>query len=120
MAAGARAAWLTDGEWCRYPEISGGGTASAVASPPGPAMVLTRVDGKTVSAAGTWPADVRSGCSEGFSTSRTCEMSLSKQTETHFKSLFYILDKVPRAASAPIQTRDCVSRPPTTPLRMGR
>jgi hypothetical protein len=58
-------------------------------------MVLTRVEGKTVSAAGTWPADVRSGCSEGYSTSRTCEMSLSKQTETHFKSLFYLLDKVP-------------------------
>ncbi len=66
-----------------------------MAAPPGPAMVLTRVGGKTVSAAGTWPEDVRSGCSEGFSTSRTCEMSLSKQTETHFKSLFYLLDKVP-------------------------
>lgn len=67
-----------------------------MAAPPGPAMVLTRVDGKTVSQAGTWPADVKSACSEGFSTSRTCEMSLSKQTETHFKSLFYLLDKVPR------------------------
>ena len=78
----------------RYPEISGGGTASAVAAPPGPAMVLTRVEGKTVSQAGVWPADVRAGCSEGYSTSRTCEMSLSKQTETHFKSLFYLLDKV--------------------------
>jgi D-lactate dehydrogenase len=84
----------------RYPEISGGGTASAVASPPGPAMVLTRVNGKTVTQAGTWPADVKSACSEGYSTSRTCEMSLSKQTETHFKSLFYLLDKV----SAPLET----------------
>jgi len=83
----------------RYPEISGGGTASAVAAPPGPAMVLTRVDGKTVSTAGSWPGDVQSGCSAGYSTSRTCEMSLSKQTETHFKSLFYLLDKV----SAPLE-----------------
>jgi hypothetical protein len=57
-------------------------------------MVLTRVNGKTVTQAGTWPADVKSACSEGYSTSRTCEMSLSKQTETHFKSLFYLLDKV--------------------------
>lgn len=57
-------------------------------------MVLTRVNGKTVTQAGTWPADVKTACSEGYSTSRTCEMSLSKQTETHFKSLFYLLDKV--------------------------
>jgi len=85
----------------RYPEISGGGTSSAVAAPPGAAMVLTRVNGKTVERDGVWPQDLRGGgCSDGYSTSRTCEMSLSKQTETHFKSLFYILDKVSKPLEA--------------------
>ena len=46
---------------------------------------------------GTWPADLRGGaCDAGYSSSRTCEMSLSVQTETHFKSLFYLLDEVSR------------------------
>uniref|UniRef100_A0A7S0W731 D-lactate dehydrogenase (cytochrome) n=1 Tax=Hemiselmis tepida TaxID=464990 RepID=A0A7S0W731_9CRYP len=76
----------------RFPEMSGGGDASAVAAPPGEAMVL-REPGSAGKGGRTWPADVATACSEGFSTSRTCEIALSLQTGTHFKSILYLLDR---------------------------
>jgi len=74
----------------RYPEISGGGTASAVAAPPGAAMVLR--DPSKGNTTTSW-TEVKSSCSEGFSSSRTCEISLSSQTGTHFKSIMYLVDR---------------------------
>merc|ERR1719440_80657 len=32
-------------------------------------------------------------CSDGYSTSRTCEMSLSNHSNTHFRSLLYLIDE---------------------------
>ena len=31
-------------------------------------------------------------CTDGYSTSRTCEMSLSNHSNTHFRSLLYLID----------------------------
>ena len=41
------------------------------------------------------------GCSDGYSTSRTCEMSLSNHSGVHFRSLLYLIDEAatPRAAA---------------------
>jgi len=33
------------------------------------------------------------GCTDGYSTSRTCEMSLSNHSNTHFRSLLYLVDE---------------------------
>ena len=41
--------------------------------------------------------DLPESCSDGYSTSRTCEMSLSNHSGVHFRSLLYLLDE---AASA--------------------
>ena len=81
----------------RYPEISGGGVASAAAAPPGAALILRDPEfgGSTT---GAW-TDVKSTCSEGYSTSRTCEISLSTSSNIHFKSIMYLLDRT----SAPKQ-----------------
>ena len=32
-------------------------------------------------------------CSDGYSTSRTCEMSLSNHSDVHFRSLLYLIDE---------------------------
>jgi D-lactate dehydrogenase len=84
----------------RYPEMSGGGVASAVASPPGEAMVIREPGMKN--GGRTWPSEVKGACSEGFSSSRTCEIALSLQTDTHFKSIVYLLDRcsAPKAKTA--------------------
>ena len=41
-------------------------------------------------------------CTDGYSTSRTCEMSLSNHSDVHFRSLLYLIDEatVPRAKAA--------------------
>ncbi|KAJ1467898.1 hypothetical protein T484DRAFT_1661766 [Baffinella frigidus] len=75
----------------RYPEISGGGVASSAAAPPG-AAVIHRDASFGGNTTGPW-TEVKSTCSEGFSTSRTCEISLSNSTGTHFKSIMYLLDR---------------------------
>ena len=36
-------------------------------------------------------------CSDGYSTSRTCEMSLSNHSSTHFRSLLYLIDEATTA-----------------------
>lgn len=84
----------------RFPEMSGGGVASAVAAPPGEAMVL-REPGMA-GGGRTWPSEVAGACTEGFSSSRTCEIALSLQTGTHFKSIVYLLDRcsAPKGSSA--------------------
>eukprot|EP00281_Chroomonas_sp_CCMP1168_P023421 CAMPEP_0206227410 /NCGR_PEP_ID=MMETSP0047_2-20121206/8608_1 /ASSEMBLY_ACC=CAM_ASM_000192 /TAXON_ID=195065 /ORGANISM="Chroomonas mesostigmatica_cf, Strain CCMP1168" /LENGTH=1070 /DNA_ID=CAMNT_0053650559 /DNA_START=34 /DNA_END=3246 /DNA_ORIENTATION=+ len=83
----------------RFPEMSGGGTASSVAVPPGDAMVIRdpSAGGNTTRA---W-TEVKGAVSEGFSSSRTCEIALSLQTGTHFKSIMYLLDRCssPKPAS---------------------
>lgn len=78
----------------RYPEISGGGEASQVKVPSGAAMVLRDPSqgGNTTS---NW-TELKSSCSDGYSTSRTCEIQLSNATGTHFKSIMYLLDKCAR------------------------
>jgi D-lactate dehydrogenase len=78
----------------RYPEISGGGVASQVKVPSGSAMVL-REPSKGGNTTSNW-TDVKSSCSDGYSTSRTCEIQLSLATGTHFKSIMYLLDKCAR------------------------
>jgi len=42
-------------------------------------------------------------CSDGYSTSRTCEMSLSNHSNTHFRSLLYLVDEAtqPKRHQAP-------------------
>ena len=35
----------------------------------------------------------QNNCSDGYSTSRTCEMSLSNHSNTHFRSLLYLVDE---------------------------
>ena len=35
----------------------------------------------------------RHKCTDGYSTSRTCEMSLSNHSEVHFRSLLYLVDE---------------------------
>jgi D-lactate dehydrogenase len=35
-----------------------------------------------------------SGCSDGYSTSRTCEMSLSNHSGINFRGLVYLIDEV--------------------------
>jgi len=41
-----------------------------------------------------------SHCKEGVSTSRTCEIGLSKHGEIPYHSLFYLLDRVSRSAAS--------------------
>lgn len=36
------------------------------------------------------------GCKEGYSTSRTCEIGMSEQSNINFKSIFYLIDEVTR------------------------
>jgi D-lactate dehydrogenase len=36
------------------------------------------------------------GCSEGYATSRTCEIGLSKHSGISFKSIFYLLEEATR------------------------
>merc|ERR1719502_1148621 len=47
------------------------------------------------------------GCSDGYSTSRTCEMSLSNHSNTHFRSLLYLVDEAttPKPKAAKKQAR---------------
>lgn len=42
------------------------------------------------------------GCSDGYSTSRTCEMSLSHHSGVNFRGLVYLVDEAssPKAPSA--------------------
>jgi len=48
--------------------------------------------------------DLPGSCSDGYSTSRTCEMSLSNHSGLHFRSLLYLVDEAtapkPRAPAA--------------------
>ena len=46
--------------------------------------------------------DLPSSCSDGYSTSRTCEMSLSNHSGVNFRSLLYLLDEAasPKQAAA--------------------
>jgi D-lactate dehydrogenase len=65
------------GCWCRYPELT--------------AASLQHLNAQ--------------GCSDGYSTSRTCEMSLSNHSGVHFRGLVYLVDeatepKRPQAAQA--------------------
>jgi len=39
-------------------------------------------------------AQIPANCSEGFSTSRTCEIGLEKMSGIDFKSIFYLIDEV--------------------------
>jgi len=82
----------------RYPEISGGGVASQVVVPSGAAMVL-REPSKGGNTTSDW-TQLKGSCSDGYSTSRTCEIQLSNATGTHFKSIMYLLDKCSRPLSA--------------------
>ena len=47
--------------------------------------------------------ELPSGCTDGYSTSRTCEMSLSNHSGVHFRSLLHLLDESsqPKAKTAP-------------------
>ena len=45
-------------------------------------------------------------CSDGYSTSRTCEMSLSNHSGVHFRSLLYLLDEAATPKAAPITARN--------------
>jgi len=82
----------------RFPEISGGGDRSQVAVPPGAAMVI-RDPSKGGNTTSNW-TELKSSCTDGYSTSRTCEIQLSNATGTHFKSIMYLLDKCARPISA--------------------
>merc|ERR1712193_174162 len=44
--------------------------------------------------------EVPSGCSDGYSTSRTCEMSLSRQSDVNFRGLLYLIDDATTAKAA--------------------
>jgi D-lactate dehydrogenase len=37
--------------------------------------------------------EVPTGCNDGYSTSRTCEMSLSRQSDVNFRGLLYLIDE---------------------------
>jgi len=82
----------------RFPEISGGGTASQVKVPSGAAMVI-RDPSKGGNTTAAWN-EVKSSCSDGYSTSRTCEIQLATATGTHFKSIMFLLDKCSRPKQA--------------------
>jgi len=42
----------------------------------------------------------KNSCSDGYSTSRTCEMSLSNHSGVHFRSLLYLLDEAATSKTA--------------------
>lgn len=44
----------------------------------------------------TLKGQIPEGCTEGYSTSRTCEIGMSKQTKANFKSIFYLIEEVTR------------------------
>lgn len=44
--------------------------------------------------------DGAKGCSDGYSTSRTCEMSLSNHSDMHWRSLLYLVDDATRPKEA--------------------
>jgi len=44
--------------------------------------------------------EVPSGCNDGYSTSRTCEMSLSRQSDVNFRGLLYLIDEATQAKAA--------------------
>lgn len=39
---------------------------------------------------------IHTGCSEGYSTSRTCEIGMEEYSDINFKSIFYLIDEVTR------------------------
>ena len=41
--------------------------------------------------------DLPESCTDGYSTSRTCEMSLSNHSDIHFRSLLYLVDEATQA-----------------------
>ena len=41
--------------------------------------------------------DLPEGCSDGYSTSRTCEMSLSNHSDVAFRGLVYLVDEATSA-----------------------
>jgi len=43
--------------------------------------------------------DVPKGCNDGYSTSRTCEMSLSRQSDVNFRGLLYLIDEATQEKS---------------------
>ena len=47
----------------------------------------------------------QNNCSDGYSTSRTCEMSLSNHSSTHFRSLLYLIDEATTAKQAKQSSR---------------
>ena len=69
-----------------------------VVVPSGAAMVL-REPSKGGNTTSDW-TQLKGSCSDGYSTSRTCEIQLSNATGTHFKSIMYLLDKCSRPLSA--------------------
>ena len=44
-------------------------------------------------------------CSDGYSTSRTCEMSLSNHSGVHFRSLLYLLDEATTAKASRVEAK---------------
>lgn len=46
----------------------------------------------------TWPS--LQGCSDGYSTSRTCEMSLSNHSGIYFRGLVYLVDEATKPKAA--------------------
>ena len=44
--------------------------------------------------------DLPKGCSDGYSTSRTCEMSLSNHSDVNFRGLVYLVDEATSAKAA--------------------
>ena len=46
-----------------------------------------------------------SGCSDGYSTSRTCEMSLSNHSGINFRGLVYLIDEVRSGSSLPMSEK---------------
>jgi D-lactate dehydrogenase len=45
------------------------------------------------------------GCSDGYSTSRTCEMSLSNHSGINFRGLVYLVDEATKAKPAAQQAQ---------------
>ena len=50
------------------------------------------------------------GCSDGYSTSRTCEMSLSNHSGINFRGLVYLLDGVSFRGAYPLPC-ECLALP---------
>lgn len=45
------------------------------------------------------------GCSDGYSTSRTCEMSLSNHSDINFRGLVYLVDEATKAKAPAAESK---------------